>query len=178
MGKKWFAKNSKWKAALDAGLDVGLDGSENILYLGASYGNTVSHLSPLTKGIIFAVEKSDKVSVELIKNVGHLKNIAVVFEDAHDVREIKKRLYRKKMDILFQDIPSIDQVEILKKASEIVDKDCKILFSVKLLSISKKPVKETLKIVQERLENKFEILQEASLENWHKGHWFFVLKKT
>ena len=178
MEKNWLARNSKWKAALDAGLDVALKGDENILYLGASYGNTVSHLSPLTKGIIFAVEKSERVCIELIKNIKDKKNIAVVFDDAHNTTEIKKRLYRKKIDILFQDIPSLDQVEILERVCEIVGGGCKILLSLKLLSISKKPEKDILENAREKLKKKFNILGEASLNRWHSGHWFFVLEKS
>ncbi len=178
MKEKWIAKTSKWKAALDVGLNVGLKGGENVLYLGASYGTTVRQIADKTKGIIFAVEKAERVCGELIKNIKPKKNIAVIFEDAHNIEKIKKRLSKTKIDVLFQDIPSLDQIGILERASEIVEKDCKILFSLKMKSISKKPVKEVLKDAQKRLKVKFKILQEASLERWHKGHWFFVLEKA
>ena len=61
--RKWEAKTSKWKAALDAGMDVRLKGDENILYLGASSGTTVGHLSDKTKGIIFAAEKAYQMAI-------------------------------------------------------------------------------------------------------------------
>jgi len=65
--RKWEAKTSKWKAALDVGMDVRLKGDENILYLGASSGTTVGHLSGKTKGTIYAVEKAYQMAIPLVR---------------------------------------------------------------------------------------------------------------
>ena len=174
---KWDVYKSKWKAALEKDLDVSLKGDENILYLGASTGSTISHLKDQTKGIIFAVEKSNKMTIELIKLAEKSENIAVIFQDARNTDEIKKRLYGQKIDVLFQDIPSRDQIEILARASELVDKNCKILLSLKTQSISQKKPEKVLKIAQEKLENHFKILETVSLEPYHQKHYFFILKK-
>ena len=56
-----------------------------------------------------------------------------------------------KINILFQDIPSTDQIRILKDASELVDKDCKILFSLKTQSISQQDYKEIAKKIEKEL---------------------------
>ena len=175
--KTWDAKKSKWKAAMEKGLSVSLNRKENILYLGASTGSTISHLKDLTSGTIFAVEKSPKMMVELMKLAKTAKNVAPVFCDARDVEEIKKRLFGEGVDILFQDIPSPDQVDILIKASDLVDKKCKILFSLKMLSIHSGKVDRMLKKIEDRLKTRYKIVEKTSLEPIHVGHYFFVLRK-
>ena len=171
----WDAKRSKWKSGIDKGLDISLKGEENILYLGASSGTTVSFLSEKTKGVIFAVEKAVMMAIDLIKLAEERKNIAPIFGDAHNVEMIRERV-DKKIDILFQDIPSLDQVGILRKVSGIVDGDCKILLSLKLRSISQ-DVGKALDESREKLEEDFEILEEVSLEPFHRDHVLFVLRK-
>ena len=78
---------------------------------------------------------------------------------------------------MFQDIPSFDQVEILINASKLIDNDCKIFFSLKTKSISQVDSYDIYKLVKEKLTNFFEIIEETSLEPYHKFHWFFILKK-
>jgi fibrillarin-like rRNA methylase len=244
---EWDEYKSKWKAAIERGIDLELKGDENILYLGASSGTTVGHLCERTKGIIFAVEKAYKMAISLVKLCEKRVNIAPIFSDAHDVEYIRKMInknsfastsananapsenlksrgnahdveYIRKMinknsfastsananapsenlksrgnahdveymkekigneriDILFCDIPSGDQVDILIKAAEIVDKDCKILFTLKTQSISQGEPKDVFKKVKKKLGLMFEIIEERNLEPYHKKHWFFVLKK-
>jgi fibrillarin-like pre-rRNA processing protein len=175
--KKWNPRRSKWKAALEKGLSVSLDGKENILYLGASTGSTISHLIGLTSGTIFGVEKSPKMMIELVKLSRDSDNVAPVFCDARDVEAIKKRIFGEKIDILFQDIPSPDQVEILLKASDLVDKKCKIFLSLKMRSISQGSAEKMIAKVEKKLAERFKILEKSPLEPFHKGHYFFVLKK-
>lgn len=129
---------SKWKAAETLSMNIGLKGHENILYLGASSGTTISELSKATSGLIFAVEKSINMAIPLIRLSEKRNNVIPLFVDAHDIEYIKSKINNTKIDILFQDIPSIDQVEIIKSASKIVDNDCKILLSLKTFSLSKK----------------------------------------
>lgn len=173
----WNPNSSKWKAALNKGLDVNLSGDENVLYLGASSGTTVGQISKLTKGIIFAVENSPQMAIRLIRLSEKNENIAPVFSDARNTEYLKKAMFNKKIDILFQDIPSIDQINILEKASELVDKKCKIFLSLKTQSISNKNYKETANEIEKELNGKFLIVQKTDLFPFHKKHFFYVLKK-
>ncbi len=175
--KGWNPKRSKWKAALEKGLSVSLTGKENILYLGASTGSTISHLRGLTSGTIFGVEKSPKMMIELVKLARDSDNVAPVFCDARDVDTLRERIFGEKIDILFQDIPSPDQVDILVKASKLVDKKCKIFLSLKTRSISQGSAEKMIAKIEKKLSEGFEILEKTSLEPFHKGHWFFVLRK-
>ncbi len=172
---KWNPNKSKWKAAIEKNLDTNLEGKENVLYLGASSGTTVNQVAKLTKGIIFAVENSPRMAIRLINSAQ--ENVATIFSDARDVKYIKKFLFKTKINILFQDIPSTDQVKILENASSLINKDCRIFFSLKTQSISQKDYKETAKEIEKQLKEKFEILEKADLAPFHKKHFFYVLKK-
>jgi fibrillarin-like pre-rRNA processing protein len=175
--RDWNPKRSKWAAAIKKNMDVVPGLRDNILYLGASTGTTVSHLADLTEGIIFAVENSAEMAIPLVRLSEKRENIAPVFCDARNVDSLKKATGGMKIDILFQDIPSLDQVRILENASELVDGRCRILLSLKTQSISQQDPDTTMREVSEKLKDKFEILQSQSLEPWHKKHYFFVLKK-
>lgn len=177
MEKIWDPNHSKWKAALEKGAPIGLKGSENILYLGASSGTTVSFLSDQTSGKIFAVEKSPLMAIPLVKISEERKNIFPIFSDARDIEKISKKLENNKIDILFQDIPTIDQVRIIKEASKLVGKECKIYFSLKTQSISQEPKQKTLQYVKQQLDDLFNITMIEELEPFHQKHYFMILEK-
>jgi fibrillarin-like rRNA methylase len=68
----WDPFRSKLAAAMRKGLrDFPLNYGDKVLYLGASTGTTVSHVSDLigNKGLVFAVEPAVRVARELIENV-------------------------------------------------------------------------------------------------------------
>lgn len=173
----WNPHQSKWKAALEKGLDIKPNENDNILYLGASSGTTVGQISKHTKGIVFAVENSPDMAIELVKLSEKRENIAPIFSDARDTDYIKKSLFGKKINILFQDIPSVDQVNILTNASNLIDPNGKIFFSLKTQSISQQSPQITFKKTEEMLKEKFKILSKINLEPYHKKHYFFVLEK-
>lgn len=177
MKKDWNPKTSKWKAAIDEGLDVSLKGNENILYLGASSGTTVEQVSKRTKGNIFAVEKAYQMTIPLIRLAEKNENIAPIYADARDLDFLKEKIKGERIDILFQDIPSLDQVDILLNASRLVDKKCKIYFVLKSQSISQSKKWGTFEKVRDELKNSFEIINVKSIHQFHKKHWFFILKK-
>lgn len=181
MGKKnkteWDPYSSKWKAAIKKGLDLNLAGEENVLYLGASTGTTVGKISELTKGIIFAVENSPTMAVKLVRLAMKKKNIAPIFCDARNINYLKKAMFKQKVDVLFQDIPSMDQVKILKEAASLVGDNCKIIFSLKTQSISNRDYRETGKIVEKELVENFRVIGKVDLYPYHKKHYLFVLKK-
>ena len=52
-----------------------------------------------------------------------------------------------------------------------------ITYSITLKSMSQKNSKEIVENVRRRLKEKFKIIEETSLEPFHKHHWFFVLEK-
>jgi fibrillarin-like pre-rRNA processing protein len=84
-----------------------------VLYLGASTGTTVSHVSDIVgpSGIVFAVEPATRVARELIENVASKrKNVVPIIEDAR-----KPQSYFAvfgKVDVVYCDIAQPDQTDI------------------------------------------------------------------
>jgi fibrillarin-like pre-rRNA processing protein len=173
----WNPYRSKWKAALEKNLIPNLEGNENILYLGASTGSTISHLCKKTTGTIFAVEKSATMAIPLVKLAQKATNIAPIFADALSIDYIKTQMHQITPQILFQDIPSRDQIKLLTKASTLVDKNCKIYLSLKTQSISQRSQEKTLEYAKLALRKNFKIENCDTLEPFHKKHYFFILSK-
>lgn len=110
----WDPFRSKLAAALKKGLkSMPIKNGSKVLYLGASTGTTVSHVSDIVgpTGIIFAVEPATRVARELIENVASKrKNVIPILEDAR-----KPQSYFSvfgKVDIVYCDIAQADQTEI------------------------------------------------------------------
>jgi fibrillarin-like pre-rRNA processing protein len=82
----WDPFRSKLAGALKKGLkELPIMNGTKVLYLGASTGTTVSHVSDIVglKGIVFAVEPAVRVARELIENVASKRrNIIPILEDA------------------------------------------------------------------------------------------------
>src|ERR671932_1191065 len=110
----WDPYRSKLAGAMKKGLtNLPIKTSMKVLYLGASTGTTVSHISDIVgmNGIVFAVEPAIRVARELIENVASKrKNVVPIVEDAR-----KPRSYFSifgKVDVVYCDIAQPDQTEI------------------------------------------------------------------
>ena len=110
----WDPFRSKLAAALKKGIkDMPIKNGSKVLYLGASTGTTVSHISDIVglSGIVFAVEPATRVARELIENVASKrKNVLPILEDAR-----KPHSYFAvfgKIDVIYCDIAQPDQTDI------------------------------------------------------------------
>jgi fibrillarin-like pre-rRNA processing protein len=110
----WDPFRSKLAAALKKGMkNMPIKNGTKVLYLGASTGTTVSHVSDIVgpSGIVFAVEPATRVARELIENVASKrKNVVPILEDAR-----KPGSYFAvfgKVDVVYCDIAQPDQTEI------------------------------------------------------------------
>jgi fibrillarin-like pre-rRNA processing protein len=110
----WDPFRSKLAAALKKGMkNMPIKNGSKILYLGASTGTTVSHISDIVglSGIVFAVEPATRVARELIENVASKrKNVLPIIEDAR-----KPNSYFAvfgKIDVIYCDIAQPDQTDI------------------------------------------------------------------
>jgi fibrillarin-like pre-rRNA processing protein len=110
----WDPFRSKLAGALKNGLkELPIINGTKVLYLGASTGTTVSHISDIVgfKGIVFAVEPAVRVARELIENVASKRrNVIPILEDAR-----KPHSYFSifgKVDVVYSDIAQPDQTEI------------------------------------------------------------------
>lgn len=171
----WDAFRSKLAASLLKGLqDFPIKKGLKILYLGASTGTTISHISDIigNTGVIFAVESSMRVARELIENVADKReNIIPIIEDAR-----KPTLYFStygEVDIVYCDIAQPDQTDIaISNCYRFLKDQGKILLVIKTRSIdvTQDPKNVILQESEKLQNNSFTIEQILTLEPYDKDH--------
>ena len=149
-----------------------------ILYLGASTGTTVSHVSDIvTEGLIFAVDLAPRVVRELLFLSQKRKNIAPILESASNIEELKKRI--SSVDVIYQDLAQRNQLQIfLKNINAFLNPGGFAFLAVKARSIdvTRKP-KAIFNEVEQELQKTVTIVDKKSLEPFQKDHMMFVIKK-
>ena len=171
----WDPFRSKLAAAILKGLkDIGLREGHSVLYLGASTGTTLSHVSDIVgeRGVVFGVEFSARVARELIERVvKHRRNVVPIVADARHPR-LYSSIYGK-VDLVYCDIAQPDQTEIAVENCRIYLKSGgKLLLVVKCRSIDV-AMEPTLVVKQEASklkESGFKINQVVELEPFDKDH--------
>ncbi|MGC8581859.1 MAG: fibrillarin-like rRNA/tRNA 2'-O-methyltransferase [Thermoplasmata archaeon] len=149
---------------------------EIVLYLGASTGTTVSHISDLIpQGQIYAIEFSKEPFLKLLGLAKSRKNILPILADAEKTEDYFSLV--PKVDLIYQDIAQPNQVDILVKNSQTyLGNKGEAIFMAKLMSIdSSKNPSEIAKKVEESLDKTFIIKEEVSLEKYEKDHYAFYL---
>jgi fibrillarin-like pre-rRNA processing protein len=171
----WDPFRSKLAAAMKKGLkEMPIKNGTKVLYLGASTGTTVSHVSDIigTSGIVFAVEPATRVARELIENVASKRsNVMPILEDAR-----KPQSYFSvfgKVDVIYCDIAQPDQTGIaIGNCRAYLKPAGKLLLVVKTRSIDvtmdpKAVVAQESKKLQQA---GFTIDQTINLEPFDKDH--------
>jgi len=174
----WDPFRSKLCGAMRNGLKEFpfLSGSK-ILYLGASTGTTISHLSDLLgpKGEIFAVEIAPQCMKMLIALSERRENIIPIHADARQPQEYEEA---GEVDSIYQDVAQPDQDDILiKNAKMFLKKDGIAMIAIKSQSIDvTKDPKVVFEAVVQKLSSVFDILEKIKLEPFDKDHLFVVLR--
>jgi len=177
--REWAPERSKLGAAILNGLkDLPIKKGSIILYLGASTGTTVSHVSDIVKdGFVYAVEFSERVFRKLLDLQKKRKNIAPIMGDA---RKLESYSWVEEVDVVYTDIADPQETEItIANAKKFLKKGGYIFIAVKSQSIdvTKKPgqvYKEEMKKVTDA---GFEIIQVINLEPYEDKHAMIVAKK-
>ncbi|MFB6245184.1 MAG: fibrillarin-like rRNA/tRNA 2'-O-methyltransferase [Candidatus Nanohaloarchaea archaeon] len=176
--REWILERSKAAAAVEKGLELGIEEEDEILYLGAASGTTVSHLSDIaSEGFIVAVEYSETVARKLVEMAESRENIAPVIADARNPGEYGE--FVKEADVVYQDVSQSDQAEILLKNCRRFLKDGgTALIAIKARSISNaEPAGEIFEEVLERLSEELTVIEKKKLEPFEKDHLFVKLEK-
>jgi len=106
--------------------------TENLkcLYLGASSGTTISHLSDIIySGIIYGVEFAERSIRQLIQNTLNRKNVIPILGDARFPESYAKYIFTN-VDLIYQDVAQPRQAEIALKNSKYYLKDKGILILI------------------------------------------------
>jgi fibrillarin-like pre-rRNA processing protein len=171
----WDPFRSKLAGALQNGLtNLPVTNRSKVLYIGASTGTTVSHISDIIgiNGIVFAVESSSRVGRELLENLASKReNIVPILADARKPRSYFSVL--GPVDVIYCDIAQPDQTEIaIANCFVYLKPNGALLLVVKTRSINVLLNPKTV-FAQEakKLENNnFSIEQIIDLEPFDKDH--------
>ena len=171
----WDPYRSKLSGALKKGLKtLPILNGMKVLYLGASTGTTVSHISDIVgmNGIVYAVEPAARVARELIQNVASKrKNVIPIIEDAR-----KPHSYFSvfgNVDVIYCDVAQPDQTDIaIANCKVYLKPNGIILLIVKTRSINvvtdpKQVISQESKKLKD---NGFYIEQIINLEPFDKDH--------
>ncbi len=178
--REWDAWKSKLCSAIKKGVSqIGLREGNTVLYLGASTGTTVSHVSDIVtnSGFVFAVEFAPRVTRDLVFLAKDRKNIAPILESATRPEKYADRVCQ--VDIVYQDIAQRDQANIFLKNCDWYLKEGGFgLLCVKARSIdiSKKP-REVYQETRKILEEKLTVVEYRELDPYQKDHCIFICKK-
>ena len=179
--REWDQKRSKIAAAILKGLNqLGSAPGQTVLYLGASTGTTVSHVSDIVgpKGMIFALDIAPRTTRDLVFLAQDRPNIAPLLADANQPDTFKERI-PKEMDWIFQDIAQRDQAAIFMKNVKLFLKKgalCAISVKARSINVAKRPA-DIFQLVKKQLETELIIADFRTLDPFEKDHAFFVCKK-
>ena len=176
----WDPFRSKLAASIMNELDYfPFENKTKVLYLGASTGTTVSHISDIvgSNGIVFAVEHASRVARDFLDRVASFRsNIIPILQDARKPKEYFSVF--GKVDVVYVDIAQPDQTKIAIENCEMFLKKGGYFFLViktRSIDVTKDP-KRIVSEEIEKLKTKFEILQSIDLHPYDKDHAMVVAK--
>jgi len=177
--RMWNPTRSKAGAAIKKGIKkFPIKKDSKILYLGAAHGYTPSFLSNIIgkKGIIYAIEFSERCFNELLILCLKYKNIVPILADAR-----KPELYYwiEKVDVVYVDIAQPDETEItIRNCKEFLKPNGYLMMAIKSRSIdvTKSPKEIYKNEIKKLKESGFKIVDWKTLDPLERAHAFIVAK--
>lgn len=152
--------------------------TSTVLYLGASSGTTVSHISDITTKTIYAVEFAPRSMRELIQNCNDRNNVIPILADANYPEQYAKFIFEE-IDVVYVDIaqPNLTEIAILNCKKYLKDGGLLIL-AIKAKSIDVAlPIQTIFNAEIQKIENKgFEILEKISLSPYSRDHLMIIAR--
>ena len=177
----WNPRRSKLSAAILNGLkNLDIKNDFKVLYLGASTGTTVSHISDIVyDGKIYAVEFSPVTAKKLTRLSRQRPNIYPILGDATKPREYMNIV--EKVDFLYCDVAQPTQSELFMKNMNLFAKDDALgmlMIKARSIDVVQKP-RKIFKEEERKLKEKgFKIIEKVKLEPYEKDHAAFLVEKN
>ena len=177
----WNPRRSKLAAALLNGLEnLEIQDTSKVLYLGASTGTTVSHISDIvTDGRVYAVEFSPTTAKKLVQLSRQRLNIAPILGDATKPKEYLNIV--EKVDLVYCDVAQPTQTELfMKNMNLFLKEDGMGMITIKARSIDvvQKPKKIFKQEEKKLIEKGFKIVDKVKLEPYEKDHIALIVEKN
>ena len=177
----WNPRRSKLAAALLNGLEnLELEETSKVLYLGASTGTTVSHISDIViDGKIYAVEFSPTTAKKLVQLSRQRLNIAPILGDATKPKGYLNLV--EKSDLIYCDVAQPTQTELFMRNMNLFTKDDGaglLMIKARSIDVVQKP-KKIFKEQERKLKEKgFKIIEKIKLEPYEKDHIALLVEKN
>jgi len=179
--REWDPYRSKLAALILENPTINfLSKSINCLYLGASSGTTISHLSDIvTDGVIYGIEFAERSIRQLIQNTSNRKNVVPILGDVRYPEIYAKSIFNE-IDLIYQDVAQPNQAEItVLNSNYYLKKDGLIVLAIKSQSIDS--VSKSEKIYKQEkniLENAgYDILESINIHKYAANHIILLVKK-
>lgn len=179
--RRWDAGRSKLAAALLRGFEGPIPGAgERWLYLGAASGTTASHVADLvgSDGLVFAIEKSLRPTVRLLRLAERYPNLRPILADARRPDEYAGDLAI--CDGVYVDIAQPDQIDIaMSNARRYLRRDGALLLALKTASMGRqRDAAGHLAAAQARLGELLDLERPVPLEPFHRRHYLIGGRPT
>lgn len=174
----WNPYRSKLAAGIVSGIDnTHIAPGSKVLYLGAASGTSVSHVSDIVgpKGVVYAVEFSQRSGRDLIKLATKRKNIVPIVEDARYPH--KYRMLVPMVDTIFSDVAQPDQTRIVAlNADYFLKEKGGVLISIKANCVDSTapPQKVFAEEVEKLRKHGIRPQEQITLEPFEKDHAIVV----
>ena len=177
----WNPRRSKLSAAILNGLkNLDIKNDFEVLYLGASTGTTVSHISDIAyDGKIYAIEFSPVTAKKLTRLSRQRPNIYPILGDATKPKEYMNII--GKVDLVYCDVAQPTQSELFMKNMNLFARDNALgmlMLKARSIDVIQKP-KKIFKQEEKKLKEKgFKIIEKVKLEPYEKDHMAFLVEKN
>ncbi|KKN13735.1 hypothetical protein LCGC14_1003360 [marine sediment metagenome] len=157
--------------------------TENLkcLYLGASSGTTISHLSDmLQNGIIFGVEFSERSLRQMIQNTSERQNVIPILGDARFPESFAKFIFSE-IDLIYQDVAQPRQAEIaLANCNYYLKENGLLILAIKSQSIDSVKSSEYIYTQERTILEKahYSILERINIHKYAANHIIFIVRKS
>ena len=179
--REWDPYRSKLAAMILEKPSVNFLSSElKCLYLGASSGTTISHLSDIVyNGIIYGVEFAERSMRQLIQNTNNRKNIVPILGDANFPEKYANSVFTN-IDLVYQDIaqPNQAQIAIANCSYYLKDKGTLIL-AIKSQSIDSVQKPEKIYIQEKKILEKagYKMSESFNIHRYAANHIILIAHK-
>ncbi|MFX0025361.1 MAG: fibrillarin-like rRNA/tRNA 2'-O-methyltransferase [Candidatus Hermodarchaeota archaeon] len=178
--REWDPYRSKLAALLleNPSFDF-LKSNLKCLYLGASSGTTISHLSDIAyKGIIYGVDISHRSVRQLIQNISNRKNVIPIIGDANFPENYAKSIFTE-IDLIYQDVAQPNQAEIaISNCKYYLKDEGTLIFAIKSQSInSVQKTEKTYTKEKKIIKNAgYEIIESLNIHKYAANHIILIIK--
>ena len=179
--REWDPFRSKIAALiLEKPSDNFLNKGKNCLYLGASSGTTISHLSDIiSDGIIYGVEFAERSIRQLIQNTSNRRNIVPILGDARFPESYANQIFTE-IDLIYQDVAQPNQAEIAIANSNYYLKDEGLLIiAIKSQSIDSITKSEKIYAQEKTILQKagYDVMESLNLHKYAANHLGLICKR-